>query len=177
MKTTVTELEGSRVRVEAEVSADSIETAVNKATRALGKNLRMPGFRKGKVPPPVVLQRFGREVVVDEALRASLKGWYAEALRDSAIHPIGEPELKLDELPAAGQPLTFSFEIGVRPTATLGDYKGLAVAKPSSAPDEGAVDAELETLRERQARLDTVDEAALSGDFLVVDYAGSIDGE
>jgi trigger factor len=65
----------------------------------------------------------------------------------------------------------------VRPRATLGDYKGLAVAKPSSDPDEGAVDAELETLRERQARLETVEEAAADGDFLVVDYAGSIDGE
>ena len=177
MKTTVTELEGSRVRVEAEVSADTIETAVNKATRALGKDLRMPGFRKGKVPAPVVLQRFGREVVVDEAVRASLNSWYSEALRESAIHPIGDPELKLEELPAAGQPLTFSFEIGVRPIATLGEYKGVAVAKPSSEPDEGAVDAELETLRERQARLDTVEEAAADGDFLVVDYAGSIDGE
>ena len=177
MKTTVTELEGSRVRVEAEVSADTIETAVNKATRALGKDLRMPGFRKGKVPAPVVLQRFGREVVVDEAVRASLNSWYAEALRESAIHPIGDPELKLEDLPGAGEPLSFSFEIGVRPTATLGDYKGVAVEKPSSAPDDGAVDAELETLRERQARLDTVEEAAADGDFVVVDYAGSIDGE
>src|SRR6478752_895288 len=112
MKTTVTELEGSRVRVEAEVSADSIETAVNKATRALGKDLRMPGFRKGKVPPPVVLKRFGREVVLDEAVRGSISAWYVEALRDSAIHPVGDPELSLDELPAAGEPLTFSFEIG-----------------------------------------------------------------
>lgn len=177
MKTTVIELEGSRVRVEAEVSADTIETAVGKATRALGKDLRMPGFRRGKVPPPVVLKRFGREVVLDEAVRASLNSWYVEALRDSAIHPVGEPELKLEELPDHGQPLTFSFEIGVRPTATLGDYKGLAVPKPSGEPDPAAVDAELEQLREQQARLDTVDEPAANGDFVVVDYAGSIDGE
>ena len=177
MKTTVTELEGSRVRVEAEVSTDTIEAAINRSTRTLGKDLRMPGFRRGKVPAPVVLQRFGREVVLDEAVRSSLNGWYAEALRASAIHPVGDPELKLDDLPAAGQPLTFSFEIGVRPTAKLGEYKGVAVAKPAAEADDDAIDAELEALRERQARLETVDDTAADSDFVVVDYVGSIEGE
>lgn len=176
MKTTVTELEGSRVRVEAEVSADAIERAVTKATKELGKSLRLPGFRRGKVPPPVILKRLGREVVLDEAVRSSLTAWYVEALRDSGIHAIGDPELNLDDLPAQGEPLTFNFEIGVRPTAKLGDYKGVEAAKPSAEPEEGAVEAELDALRERQARLDTVEDAAADGDFVVMDYVGSIDG-
>ncbi len=120
MKTTVTELEDSRVRVEAEVPADAVENALNKATRELGKDLRMPGFRRGKIPPPVVLKRFGREVVLDEAVRTSLGRWYVDALQESRIHPIGDPDLNLGDLPGAGEPLTFSFEIGVRPIATLG---------------------------------------------------------
>ena len=176
MKTTVTELEGSRVRVEAEVSADAIERAVNKATKELGKSLRLPGFRRGKVPPPVVLKRLGREVVLDEAVRSSLTAWYVEALRVSKIHAIGDPDLNLDDVPAQGEPLRFSFEIGVRPTAKLGDYKGVEAAKPSTEPEDGAVDAELDALRERQARLDTVEDAAANGDFVVMDYVGSIDG-
>jgi trigger factor len=177
MKTTVTELDDSRVRVEAEVPADAVESALNKATRELGKDLRMPGFRRGKVPPPVVLKRFGREVVLDEAVRNSLGRWYVDALQDSRIHPVGDPDLDLGDLPGAGEPLTFSFEIGVRPKATLGDYKGLEVPKPSIEPENGAIDAELDALRERSARLETVEEAAATGDFVVMDYAGTVDGE
>src|SRR3954447_24418191 len=125
MQTTVTELPESRVRVEAEVSAKELDQAVERAAGALGKDLRMPGFRKGKVPTPVVIQRFGREVVLDQAIRSSLSRWYVDALDGAKIHPVGDPEIDLGEPPEPGQPLTFSFEIGVRPTATLGDYKGL----------------------------------------------------
>src|SRR5262245_55180726 len=170
MKTTVTELDGSRVRVEAEVPADAIEHAVTRAAKDLGKSLRLPGFRRGKVPPPVVLGRLGREAVLDEAVRSSISGWYVEALRDSGIHAIGDPDLDLGDMPAAGEPLAFSFEIGVRPAAKLGEYKGVEAAKPSAEPEPDAVDAELESLRERQARLEAVEEAAADGDFVVIDY-------
>src|SRR5919112_5066298 len=72
VKTTVTELPESRVRVEAEVPADEVERSIQRAARALGRDLRMPGFRKGKVPPPVVIKRMGRETIVDEAVRGTL---------------------------------------------------------------------------------------------------------
>ena len=177
MKTTVTELEDSRVRVEAEVPVEAVDAALGKATKALGKELRMPGFRRGKVPPPVVLKRFGRAVVLDEAVRASLGRWYMDAVRDSGIHPIGDPDLELGDLPDQGEPLSFHFEIGVRPIARLGQYKGLEVPRPSAEPDDDAIDAELEALRERSARLDTVEETAAEGDFVVLDYVGTVDGE
>jgi len=177
MKTTVTELPESRVRVEAEVPAKEVDAAVNRAAQTLGKDIRMPGFRKGKIPATVVLQRIGRESVLDEAVRSALGKWYVAALDDSGIHPVGDPDLKLGDLPAAGAPLEFSFEIGVRPVATLGEYKGLEVEKLSveAAPEE--IDAQIEQLRERSARLDTVEEAAAKGDFVVMDYLGTIDGE
>jgi trigger factor len=142
----------------------------------MGRDLRMPGFRKGKVPPPVVIQRVGREAVVDEAVRGQIGRWYLDAIDDAGIKPVGDPQLDIGDLPAQGQPLTFSIEIGVRPTATLGTYKGVEVGKREAAADEEAVQGELDALRERSARLETVDEPAGENDFIVMDYRGAIDG-
>jgi len=176
VKTTVKELPESRVRVEAEVTPDEIERSVQRTARAMGRDLRMPGFRKGKVPPPVVIQRVGREAVVDEAVRGQIGRWYLDAIDDAGIKPVGDPQLDIGDLPAQGQPLTFSIEIGVRPTATLGTYKGVEVGKREAAADEEAVKGELDALRERSARLETVDEPAGENDFIVMDYRGTIDG-
>src|SRR4051794_18238263 len=177
VKTTVTELPESRVRVEAEVPPDEIERSVQRTARAMGRDLRMPGFRKGKVPPPVVIQRMGREAVVDEAVREQIGRWYLDAIDAAGIHPVGDPKLDIGDLPIPGQPLQFSIEIGVRPTATLGEYKGVEVARREPAADDEAVQGELDALRERSARLETVDEPAGETDFIVMDYRGTIDGE
>jgi trigger factor len=177
VKTSVTELPESRVRVEAEIPAEEVERRMEATARQLAQNMRMPGFRKGKVPAPVVIQRVGREAVLDETVRGALGRWYLDAIDAAGIHPVGDPNLDLGDLPQQGQPLTFTIEIGVRPTATLGDYKGVEVGKREPGADEEAVDAEIEALRERNARLETVHQAAGDGDFLVMDYVGSIDGE
>ena len=175
--TTVTELPESRVRVEAQVPAEEVERRVEQTARALGRDLKMPGFRKGKVPPPVVIQRVGREAVLDETVREALGRWYLAAIDAAGIHPVGDPDLDLGELPAEGEPLTFTIEIGVRPTAKLGKYKGVEVGKREPVVDDAAVDAEIDALRERMARLETVERAAAEGDFVVIDYAGTLDGE
>ncbi|MDX6649179.1 MAG: trigger factor [Solirubrobacteraceae bacterium] len=178
VKTNVTELPESRVRVEAEVPADEVERSIEKTARALGRQLKIPGFRKGKVPPPVVVGRVGREAVLDEAVRGSLGSWYVDAIDAAGIEPVGDPEVDLGDLPEEGQPLTFSIEIGVRPQATLGDYKGLEVARREPAVDEEAVEAQVQELRERLARLETAeDHAAEAGDFAVVDFTGTVGDE
>jgi trigger factor len=177
VKTKVTELPESRVRVEAEVPAAEVERRLQQTARALGRDMRVPGFRKGKVPPPVVIRRVGREAILDEAVRDSLATWYVGALDAAGIHPVGDPELNLGELPGEGQPLTFSIEIGVRPPATLGTYKGLEVGRREPEVPEERVDQEIEALRERLARLESAERPAESGDFVVMDYVGSVDGE
>ena len=178
MKTTVTELPESRVRVEAEVEPAELQKRVDQAARALGRDLRIPGFRKGKVPPPVIISRVGREAVVDQAVRESLGRWYVAAVDDAGVATIGDPQLDLpDTMPAEGKPLTFSFEIGVRPQAELGEYKGLEVGRRIPEVGDEQIDAEVEQLRERGARLDTHEGTAENGDFVVMDYVGSIDGE
>jgi trigger factor len=175
--TTVTELPESRVRVQAEVPAEEVERRVQQAARRLGRGLRVPGFRAGKAPGPVIVQRMGRDAVLDEAVRDSIGAWYTAAIDAAHIAPVGEPELDLGDLPAQGESLRFSIEIGVRPKAELGEYKGVEVGKREPDIGDEAISAELDRVRERSARLDTVDRAAADGDFVVMDYVGTLDGE
>jgi trigger factor len=177
VKTNVTELPESRVRVQAEVPPDEVERRVQQAARKLGGQLRVPGFRKGKVPPNVVIRRLGREAVLDEALRSALGTWYVDAIDGAGIAPIGDPDLDVGDLPAQGEPLAFSIEIGVRPRAVLGTYRGLEVGRREPEVDEAAVDAELERMRDSVATLETVERPAETGDHVVVDYLGRVDGE
>jgi trigger factor len=177
VQTTVTELPESRVRVEAEVTPEEVERRVAQAARRLGRGLRVPGFRAGKAPAPVILPRMGRDAVLDEAIRESIAAWYTAAIDSADVVPVGEPQLDLSDPPAQGEPLRFSIEIGVRPTATLGDYKGLEVGRREPEVSDERISAEIDALRERSARLDTVDRPAASGDFVVMDYLGTLEGE
>ena len=177
LQTTVTELPESRVRVQAEVPAEEVERRVAQAARRLGRELRVPGFRAGKAPAPVIVQRMGRDAVLDEAVRDSIGAWYTAAIDAARVVPVGEPQLDLGDLPGQGEPLRFSIEIGVRPKAQLGEYKGLEVGRREPEVSDEAIGEELDRLRERSARLDTVERAAASGDFVVMDYRGTLDGE
>jgi trigger factor len=175
--TTVTELPESRVRVQAEVPAAEVEKRVHHAARELGRSMRVPGFRAGKVPPPVIIKRVGRETVLDEAVRDSIGIWYSAAIDAAKIVPVGEPDLDISDRPREGEPLRFSIEIGVRPKATLGEYKGLEVGRREPEAGDEAIDAEIAQLRDRTAKLETVERAAADGDFVVMDYLGTLDGE
>jgi len=174
IQTTVTELADSRVRVDVQVPPSEIEARVQRAARRLGRELKLPGFRKGKVPAPLVLQRVGRDAVLDEAVRDSLGGWYAEAIRASEIVPIGDPAVDLGKLPEQGAALEFSIEIGVLPVADLGEYSGLEVGRREPEVAEEQIEQEIEAMRERLAHLETVQRPAGEGDYVVVDYVGRL---
>jgi len=175
LKTTVENLPESRVRVEAEVPPAEVNRRMVEAAGRLGRDLRIPGFRRGKVPAPLIVQRVGRETVLDEAVRSSLGDWYLEAIEAAGVHPIGEPSVNIGELPEEGKPLTFTIEIGVRPEAELGDLSNLEVPRREAVVDDERVDAEIDRLRKQLSRLETVDRAAQDGDFVVLDFKGSID--
>ena len=175
LKTTLTELPESRVRVEAEVPPQELEKRMTQTARQLGKDLKMPGFRQGKVPTPVVIKRVGREAVLDETVRSALGRWYLDAIDDAGIKPVGDPDLNLGDLPPEGEPLTFTIEIGVRPVAELGTFEGVEVARREPAADEEAVQSEIDALREKLARLESVSRPAQTGDFVVMDYLGKVD--
>jgi trigger factor len=178
MSPTVSELPGSRVSVEVEVPAADVDRAVARAARALAREMRMPGFRKGKAPPSLVIQRVGFPAVLEEAIREALPEWYEQALLGSGIAPIGDPSVEVVSTPEAeGEPLAFKFEIGVRPKAELGEYKGLEVGRAEPEPPAELVEREVERVREGFARLETVERAAAEGDVLLVDFEGLLDGK
>ena len=176
MQTTVKELPDSRVSVEAEVPAQDVDRAISRAARAMAKEMRMPGFRQGKAPASLVVQRVGFGPLLQEAIRDALPEWYEGALLDAGLSVIGDPSIEMVSTPEGeGEPLTFKFEVGVRPEAKLGDYKGLEVGrKEDEVPDE-VVEREIERVREGFARLEPVEREAADGDSLLIDFEGLID--
>jgi trigger factor len=177
MKTEVTELPESRVKIEAAVDAAEVGKSVDRAAKALAGEMKVPGFRKGKVPPQMVVQRIGREAVVEQALRDSLPEWYERALIASGVAAIGDPKLDVGDIPAEGEDLAFTIEVGVRPVAELGEYKGLEVGKANVEVPDDAIEAELDRLRESLGSLATVERPGAAGDAIVIDFEGTIDGE
>lgn len=174
----VTELPESRVSIACEVSPSAFHHAIEHAASDLGRQVKVPGFRKGKVPTKVLISRFGREVVIDEAIRSHLGGWYAEAVAEAGVEPVGDPKIELGDIPEQDDgTLGFTVEVGVPPKAKLGDYLGIKVEREDATVDDDRIDAEVERLREQVARLESSDAAAGEGDTLVMSYAGSIEGE
>jgi trigger factor len=177
METTVKELPDSRVRVDVDVDPKDVEGSIKETARQLGQDMKMPGFRKGKVPPEMVIQRLGRETVLSQALESSLGSWYERAMLASGINPVGDPKLDLSDLPEEGKPLKFSIEVAVRPGAELGEYKGLEVGRDQPEVPQEAVEGELKRLQEGFARLNPVDREAKEGDVVLIDYEGKIGDE
>jgi trigger factor len=178
VKAEVTELPDSRVRVEVEVPPEQVERGVSRAARSLAREMKMPGFRKGKAPPSLVIQRLGFGSVFQEAIRDSLPEWYEQGLLDSGISPVGDPSIEIVSAPEAeGEPLSFKFEIGVRPPAKLGEYRGLEVGRAEAEPSEEIVEREVERIREGFAKLEPVERAASEGDVLMIDFEGLLDGK
>jgi len=177
LKTTVTELEDSRARVEVEVPADEVSVQVQRAARALAREMRMPGFRKGKAPPSLAIQRLGYDTVFQEAIQEALPEWYQRAVYSSGVVPIGSPEVEITKAPTAeGESVEFKFEVGVRPVAELGEYKGLEVEKAGSEVPDEVIDREIDRMLDANSSLEVVDRAAEEGDLVLVDFVGSLDG-
>ena len=172
----VTTLEENRVRLDVAVPEDEVQKRMDRAIRQLGLEVRVPGFRPGKAPAEVIVQRVGRDAVVQEMLKGSLGEWYSEAVAETGVHPIDDPDLDLEDVPETGA-LTFQATVQVRPTATLGQYAGLEVGKADPQVPEGALDEQLEALRDRSARLQPVERAAVEGDHVVIDFDGTMDGK
>jgi trigger factor len=177
MKTQLEELDSNRVRLTVEVPADDVDHAFEHALSDLSQSVRLPGFRKGKAPKGLVMQRIGRDAVVEEALEHHLSGWYRRAVAVSGIDPVDRPTIDWQDEPVEGAVFSFQAEVEVKPRPEVSSYKGLTgVRPPVEVPREG-IDQELERLRLTVAELNPVERGAQDGDFVVIDFVGSIDGE
>ena len=174
MKATVEELPESKVRMTVEVPSGDVKHAIDHAASDLAGSLKIPGFRKGKVPMPVLLARVGKERLYAEAVESHITGWFRSALRGTTVRPATPPEYEY-ELPES-EKATFQFTatVGVQEKPELPDWTTLEV--PAADPDvpEELIDAELEVLRSSVAELAPVNgRAAREGDTLVVDLVSS----
>lgn len=176
VSTSTTDLGDSKVRLDVEVPAEEVERELQRVARAAGRDMKIAGFRKGKVPPQVVIQHLGRQALLDEAIRHGMADWYEEAVNSAGIAAVGHPKVDVGDLPhSKSDSLTFTVEVAVRPTATLGEWKGIEAPKRAPDASDEAVDGELELMRERLASLEPVERESRNGDYVVVDYKGFLD--
>jgi trigger factor len=173
VKTKVEELPESRVRLDVEVPEADLKHAFEHAASDMAASLRLPGFRQGKAPLPVVVARVGREAIWQEALKSHLDSWFWSAAENTGIRPVATPEVEFEGLPADDEPFKFSATVAVLPRPEVTDWTELEV--PAAEPDIPAdvIDQELERIRETAAELVRVDgRAAMEGDTVVIDLAG-----
>jgi trigger factor len=173
VKTKVEELPESRVRLDIEVPEADVQHAFEHAASDMAESLRLPGFRKGKAPVPVVIARVGREAVWQEALRGHLDSWFWSAAETSGIRPVASPEVEFEDLPDDGGTFKFSATVSVMPKPELADWTTLEVPFAEAEVPAELVDLELERLRETVAELAPVEDRPVTeGDTVVLDILG-----
>jgi trigger factor len=176
VKSDLETLNPTRVKLTVEVPFEELKPSLDAAYRKIGSQVTIPGFRKGKVPPRVIDQRFGRATVLDEAVNDALPKFYGEALEANDVSPLGQPEVDVTSF-EDGQQLTFTAEVDVRPEFDLPDYDGIEVTVDDAEVSDAEVDEQLDGLRERFATLTGVDRAAADSDFVSIDLSAAVAGE
>jgi trigger factor len=174
-------LPASRLQMTITLPWEDWQKEIEHASSEMAKNVKLPGFRKGKVPKEVVEQRFGREAVLAEAAEHAVSHSYPKVLNQEGVEAIGHPAVKLEAL-KEGEPLVYVVETDVMPTITLGDWKKAVKKinqesdKQKLSVDESEVEAELARLTEMRAPLITVNKEAGEGDTALVDFEVKQDG-
>jgi trigger factor len=176
VKSDLETLNPTRVKLTVEVPFEELKPSLDAAYRKIGGQVSIPGFRKGKVPPRVIDQRFGRAVVLEEAVNEALPELYGRAVEENDVQVLGQPEVDVTEL-EDGQHLTFTAEVDVRPQFDLPDYEGLEVTVDDAEVTDAEVEEQVDGLRERFATLTGVDRAAADGDFVSMDLSATVDGQ
>jgi trigger factor len=170
MPPAVEELGENRVRITVEVPPDQVKHAVEHALSDLSESTRIPGFRKGKVPEPILVSRLGKDRIYAEAVDSHIGGWFWSAAARNRIRPVAEPQYEYDLPSTADQGWSFAATVDVQPLPELSDWTQLEVPRAEVEVPHESIDAEIEALRESVAELaPTNGRPAREGDTLVVD--------
>ncbi len=176
MKTEVKPVAENEVELAVEVPRDDVEAKVERTMSRLQRETNVPGFRKGKVPRQIVLNRLGQDYVLSQTLNDFLPEWYESAIDEADIDPVSQPEIDFGDF-TGHEDFAFTAKVQVRPEPTLGQYTGLEVVKDAAEVSDAQVEAQLAMLQERFASLGPVEgRAAAKGDFVQIDFAGTLDG-
>jgi trigger factor len=176
VQSAVETLSPTRVRLTVTVPFDELKPELDAAYKKVAGQVRIQGFRPGKVPPRVLDQRVGRGVVLDEAVNSAIPRLYGEALQAEDIAPVSQPDLDITEF-ADGDKLAFTAEVDVRPEFDIPPFESITVTVDDVAIDEAKVDEQLDALRERFAKLTPVSRPAKDGDYVTLDLAATVDGD
>jgi trigger factor len=172
MATQIEQLADDRVKLTVDVPAGEVHHAVSHAASDLAASVRIPGFRRGKVPMPILMQRIGRDRVYSEAVESHIGGWFWNAATRARLNPSAQPEFEYTLPTSDSDPWSFSATVAVHPKPEPADWTQLEVPKEEATVPEAAVEAELDALQRSVAELAPVDgRAAQQGDTVVVDLA------
>ncbi len=181
MKSTVENLEPTKVKLTVEVDYDELEPAMAGAYKDIASQVNIPGFRKGHVPPRVIDQRFGRGVVIEQVVNGVVPDYLNRAIVENELRPLAEPQIEVKEVPAiegpAGGSLIFDAELDVVPAFDLPELTGIEIEVDPITVDGTEIDVELLELRGRFATLKNLDRPAEDGDFLTLKLNAAVDGE
>lgn len=176
MKSAVETLGPTRVKLTVEVPFDELQPAMSAAYKKIGQQVRIKGFRPGKVPPRLIDQHVGRGAVLEQAVNDALPNFYGDAVREQEVEILGHPEIEVTNF-ADGEDLVFTAEVDVRPEIDLPEYDGLPVTVEDADVSDTDVDEQLQGMRDRFATLATVERAAAAGDYVSIDLAATVDGK
>jgi len=176
VKSTAEKLSPTRVKLSVEVPFDELKPSLDAAYKKIGSQMRIPGFRPGKVPARVIDQRVGRAAVLEEAVNEALPRIYVEAAREHEVQAIGQPDVDVTNL-TDNESLSFTAEVDVRPEITLPELTGIEVTVDDPTVTDNDVDEQLDALRERFGTLKGVERPVQTGDYVSIDLAASANGE
>ena len=168
------EKENGKAKVVVEIDKAEFEQALNKAYAKCRKDIMLPGFRKGKAPRKMVESMYGATVFYEDAVNEIFPDIYTKAIVEQELKAVGSPSVSNMDTPDEGG-VVLTIETELYPEVTLGQYKGLEVPKREVKVEESEVDAEVNRMAERNARIETVDRAAANGDTVVIDFEGFVD--
>jgi len=176
VKSDLETLNPTRVKLTVEVPFEELKPSLDAAYKKIAGQVNIPGFRKGRVPPRVIDQRFGRSMVLDEAVNEALPLFYGQAVEENSIKVLGQPEVDVTTFDD-GDKLVFTAEVDIRPEFEVPDYRGIEVTVDDAEVTDAEVDEQLDGLRDRFATLTGVERAAADGDFVSIDLTATVDGE
>lgn len=176
-KTTLEKLDNNKVKLTIHVGQDSFEEGMQKSYLKNRKSISIPGFRKGKVPRKVIEQYFGESILYEDAINEVFPPAYDQAVKETGIEPVDRPELDIVQI-GSGQDFIFTAEVTVKPEVELGQYKGLEVDRVEYIVTDEEVEERIKQTLEQNARWVSVEDRPVkTGDRVILDYSGSIDGE
>lgn len=177
MSVQVEKLEKNMAKLTIEVSSEEFENAIAKAYKKNKNKISMPGFRKGKAPRAMIEKMYGKGIFYEDAANSIIPDAYADAAKESELEIVAQPEIDVTQI-ESGKPFIFTATVALKPEVTLGEYKGIEVEKKEVEVIDEEVEAEINKVRESNARmLDIDDRATQDGDTVLIDFDGYVDGK